>query len=93
MVVEVSPVAVLMKYSLIQSVGIGAIGLTSDFSGAELKDMQEIPLYELKGKTYKLFMYSLNPLSEELFESTVDNFNNLKSSGRFEELMAKYNLK
>lgn len=92
-VAEVSPVAVLMKYSLIQAVGVGAIGLSTDFTAVDLKDLQEIPLYELKGKTYKLFFNSLNPLGPELFESTVENVNELKSSGRFEELMAKYNLK
>ncbi len=91
--VEVSPVAVLMKYSLIQAVGVGAIGLTSDFSSTDLKDLKEIPLYELKGKIYKLFFNSLNPQGVELFESTAENVQALKSSSRFEELMNKYKLK
>lgn len=91
-IVEVSPVAVLMKYSLIQSVGTAAIGLESDFSGAELKDLIGLPLYEMDGKEYTLYFNTINPKGQPLYEAAVKNLEQIKSDGTFEELRKKYNL-
>lgn len=90
--VEVSPVAVLMKYSLIQSVGVSAIGTEKDFSGAELKDLRGIPLYVMGGKEYKLFFNSLNPLADQLFDGTVAMLEKIREEGSYDQLKAKYGL-
>ncbi len=91
--VEVSPVAVLMKYSLIQAVGVAAIGMDKDFSPRDLQDLVSIPLYEKDGKIYKLYFNSLNPLSAQLHAGAVENIGRVKADGTFETLLAKYNLK
>jgi len=91
-IVEVSPVAVLMKYSLIQSVGAAAIGLESDFSGAELKDLVGLPLHVMEGKEYMLYFNTINPKGQPLYEAAVKNLEEIKNDGTFEELRKKYNL-
>jgi hypothetical protein len=90
--VQVVPAAVLMKYSLIQSVGVAALGMESDFSNAELKDLLIIPLYESAGKKYSLFLNTLNPIGASLYDSTVENLNKLVSDGSYDDLKKKYNL-
>jgi len=91
-VVEISPVAVLMKYSLIQSVGVSAIGTESDFSQTELKDLIGIPLFEVNGKVYSLYFNTLNPQSQQLYETAVQNFECIKDDGTFDQLQKKYKL-
>lgn len=90
--IEVSPVAVLMKYSLIQAVGVSAIGQDRDFSARDLQDLVGIVLYEKAGKTYKLYFNMLNPRSKPLYESTLEAFERARRDGTFERLVNKYNL-
>jgi len=92
-VVEVSPVAVLMKYSLIQAVGVAAIGMDKDFSPRDLQDLTSIILYEKDGKLYKLYFNTLNPMSAQLHAGAVENLGRVKADGTFEKLLVKYNLK
>jgi hypothetical protein len=91
--VEVSPVAVLMKYSLIQAVGVAAIGMDKDFSPRDLQDLVSIPLYEKDGRIYKLYFNSLNPLGAQLHARAVENLGRAKADGTFETLLSKYNIK
>lgn len=90
--VEVSPVPVLMKYSLIQAVGVAAIGMDKDFSARDLQDLVSIILYEKDGKVYKLYFNTLNPMSSLLQKSTVENLGRIKTDGTFEKLLTKYKL-
>lgn len=90
--VKVNPMPILMKYGLIQSVGVAAIGLDADFSEKELQDLLEIPLYEYQGKTYKLFFNTRNPQGEPLYETALGYFDEIKANGTFDELKAKYGL-
>lgn len=91
--VEVSPVAVLMKYSIIQSVGAAAIGMDKDFSARDLQDLVSIPLLERDGKVYKLYFNTLNPIGAGLVDSTIRNLDRVKADGNYGRLLAKYGLK
>lgn len=90
--VEISPVAVLMKYSIIQSVGVAAIGLDKDFGARDLQDLVSIPLLERDGKVYKLYFNTLNPIGAGLVESTSRNLDRVKADGNYNRLLAKYGL-
>jgi hypothetical protein len=91
--VEVSPAPILMKYRLIQAVGVCGIGVDSDFSPDDLKNLAGLPLFQAGEKTYKLYFNSLNPQGPILQSSAAGLLDGIKRDGTFEVLMQKYGLK
>ncbi len=88
--VKVKPVNVLMKYGLIQSVGVAAIAGKGDFSAEDLKDLIEVPIYEKGGKKYSCFFNKRNPRGEPLSKIAIKNLKKIKTDGTYNQILKKY---
>ena len=87
--VEISPTKSLMKYSLIQDIGLAALGSKADFTEDELKHLTEIPLYEKGEVTFSIFFNKEHDEGESLAELFKKNLEEMKKNGKMDEILKK----
>ncbi len=87
---DVMPVKMLMKYSLIQDQGLAAVGRVTDFTKDELKQLTEIPCYTQKNTQFSIFINKQHKKGEALAEFFRKNLEKMKQSGKLMEIVKKY---
>jgi|GEM_PF-1779514 len=89
---DISESALLMQCRFLQAVGLASIAAEPDFHPLVVRDLVAFPLLEYDGKTYSLYVNTLNPNGERLIPFAEESLEDLIESGELDRIKRSHGL-